>query len=62
MTRLEFKLIYYKLEKLSEVAGMQFNKGKKSKVLHLGKSNRLQNYRRSNNSSSEKGCMDYSES
>lgn len=45
---------------MSQVVGMQFNKGKKSKILHLGKSNRLQNYRMSNNSSSEKGCMYYS--
>lgn len=30
---------YYKWEKWSEVTGMQFNNGKKSKVLHLGKSN-----------------------
>jgi len=51
---------YYKLEKWSKVTGMQFNKGKNSKVLHLAKSNRLYNYRMRNNNSSEKGGMGYS--
>lgn len=45
---------YYELEKWSEVTGMQFNKGKKSKVLHLGTSKHLHNYRMRHNSSSEK--------
>lgn len=53
---------YFKFEKQFEVTGMQFNNSKKSKVLHLGKSNRLHNYRMRNNSSAEKGFMGYSES
>lgn len=51
---------YYKLEKWSEVTGMQFNNSQKSKVLHLGKSNHLHNYRMRNNSSAENGCTGYS--
>lgn len=53
---------YFKFKRQFEVTGRQFNNSKKSKVLHLGKSNRLHNYRMRNNSSSEKGFMGYSES